>query len=133
MSEKIKVVPCSGIGKVYGLIAREAVFKATEELVPEKSEIICLAYLVTGDKESKEEIEGKSCITLDGCPKMCAAKNVTIAGGIVVEEFKVIDAFKNHKGVQAGNATELTEDGWLIVDELADKLTEKINQIGSEE
>ena len=133
MSNKIKVIPCSGMGKVFGLVSREAVLRVANELAPDKAETMCLAYLVTGDAEAKEQIEGKNCITLDGCPKMCAAKNVAMAGGIVREEFKVVDAFKNHRGVQAGNATELTADGWVIVDELADKIAEKIKGIGEEE
>lgn len=132
MSDKIKVIPCSGMGKVFGLISREAALSVVNELAPDKSETMCLAYIVTGDKEAKEEIQGKNCITLDGCPLMCAAKNVAIAGGIVREKFKVVDAFKSHRGVKAGNATELTSDGWIIVDELVEKVVERIRKIGEE-
>jgi uncharacterized metal-binding protein len=85
MDKKVKVIPCSGIGKVYGLMAREAALKTVLELIPEKSETVCLAYIVTGDPEAKDKIEGIECITVDGCPKMCAAKNVSLAGGIVIE------------------------------------------------
>ena len=132
MSDKIKVIPCSGMGKVFGLVAREAAIRVANELAPDKAETMCLAYIVTGDGWARSQIGGKNCITLDGCPKMCAAKNVALAGGIVREEMKVVDAFKTHRGVQAGNATELTPDGWVIVDELADKMMEKINAIGEE-
>ncbi len=31
MDKKVKVIPCSGIGKVYGLMAREAVLKTVIE------------------------------------------------------------------------------------------------------
>lgn len=133
MSNKIKVIPCSGMGKVFGLVSREAVLKVTNELAKDKTETMCLAYLVTGDEGAKEQIVGKNCITLDGCPKMCAAKNVALASGTVIEEFKVIDAFRNHRGVNAGDATDLTVDGWIIVDELVDKMMEKINGIGEAE
>ena len=132
MSDKIKIIPCSGMGKVFGLISREAALTVVNKLAPDESETMCLAYIVTGDNEAKEQIEGKNCITLDGCPLMCAAKNVALAGGIVREKFKVIDAFKSHRGVQAGNATELTSDGWVIVDELAEKVVKKIREIGEE-
>jgi uncharacterized metal-binding protein len=132
MSDKIKVIPCSGMGKVFGLISRETALAVANKLAPDKSETMCLAYIVTGDKEAKEQIEGKNCITLDGCPQMCAAKNVAIAGGIVKEKIRVVDAFKSHRGVKAGNATELTQDGWVIVDELAEKVVGKIKEIGEE-
>jgi hypothetical protein len=48
MSNKVKVVPCSGIGKVFGLVAREAALSTVLELCPEKAETVCLAYIVTG-------------------------------------------------------------------------------------
>ena len=129
MDKKVKVVPCSGIGKVFGLIAREAVLTAVIELCPEKSETVCLAYIVTGDKEAKEKIEGFDCITVDGCPKMCASKNVSIAGGIVVEEIKALDTVKEHKGKKFGTPTQLDADGEIVINEIADKIAKKINEI----
>jgi len=30
----VLVIPCSGIGKVHGLIGREATYQVTEELAP---------------------------------------------------------------------------------------------------
>jgi uncharacterized metal-binding protein len=125
----VKVVPCSGIGKVYGLMAREAVLKAVIELCPEKSETVCLAYIVTGDKEVKEKIEGCDCITVDGCPKMCASKNVSIVGGIVIEEIKVLDTVKEHKGKKFGSPTQLDADGERVISEIAEKIAKKINEI----
>ena len=127
MYKKVKVVPCSGIGKVFGLIAREAVLKTVIELCPEKTETVCLAYIVTGDKEVKEKIEGCNCITVDGCPKMCAAKNVSIAGGIIIEEVKVLDTVKDHKGKQFGTPTQLNSDGEIVVSEIATKIAKTIN------
>ena len=129
MDKKVKVIPCSGIGKVYGLMAREAVLKTVFELIPEKSETVCLAYIVTGDKEAKEKIEGFDCITVDGCPKMCASKNVSIAGGIVVEEIKVLDTVKVHKGKKFGSPTQLDADGETVISEIAEKIAKKINEI----
>jgi len=129
MDKKVKVIPCSGIGKVYGLMAREAVLKTVIELCPEKSETVCLAYIVTGDKEVKEKMEGSDCITVDGCPKMCASKNVTIAGGIVIEEIKVLDTVKAHKGKKFGSPTQLNDDGEVVINEIAEKIAKKINEI----
>ena len=129
MDKKVKVVPCSGIGKVYGLMAREAVLKTVIELCPEKSETICLAYIVTGDNEVKEKIEGFDCITVDGCPKMCASKNVSLAGGIVVEEMKVLDTVKEHKGKKFGTPTQLDADGEAVTSEIAAIIAKKINDI----
>jgi uncharacterized metal-binding protein len=129
MDKKVKVIPCSGIGKVYGLMAREAVLKTVFELCPEKSETVCLAYIVTGDKEAMEKIEGFDCITVDGCPKMCASKNVSIAGGKVIDELKVLDTVKEHKGKKFGTPTQLDADGEAVISEIAEKIAKKINEI----
>jgi len=122
---KVKVIPCSGMGKVFGLIARESTLQAVKNN-PNDSETVCLAYIVTGDKEAKQLIEGQNCITIDGCPAMCAAKNAEIAGGIVQEKIRVVDVFKNHRGANAGTATELTNEGWQIVDEIVEDVTAKL-------
>jgi len=129
MSKKVKVIPCSGIGKVYGLMAREAVLKTVHELCADKAETVCLGYIVTGDKELKEKMEGQNCITVDGCPKMCASKNVSIAGGIVKEEVKVMDTVKEHKGKKFGSPTRLDADGEAVTSEIAAKIAKKINEI----
>lgn len=133
MSDKIKVIPCSGMGKVYGLVAREAAFKVVNELCPDISVTECLAYIVTGDEEAKKKIEGHKCITLDGCPLMCSAKSTEAFGGIVMEKYRVIDAFRQHKGAKPGTATELTEEGWTITDELAQKISERVQILSEEE
>lgn len=132
MSETIKVIPCSGMGKVYGLVARESVLKVVQELCPKEASTVCLAYIVTGDQEAKGLIDGEKCITLDGCPLMCAAKNAELAGGVVTEKIKVIDSFRKHKGAKPGTATELTEEGWQIVDEIAGEIAEKVKLLSRE-
>ncbi|KYH35276.1 DGC domain protein [Clostridium tepidiprofundi DSM 19306] len=133
MSNKVKVIPCSGMGKVFGLASREAALKVVTELCVEQAETMCLAYLVTGDDEAKEQIKGCNCITIDGCPKMCSAKNVSEAGGIVKQKYRVVDTFRKHRGAQAGTATSLTDEGWQIVDELADEIAEKVKELSEEE
>jgi uncharacterized metal-binding protein len=126
MPKKIKVIPCSGIGKVYGLLARESALKLVTELCPDASETVCLAYIVTGDEEAKKKINGETCITIDGCPMLCAKKNSELSGGIVTENLRVVDVIKKHRGAKPGTATELTAEGWQIVDEIAAELAGKI-------
>ncbi len=130
---KVKVIPCSGIGKAMGLMAREATLQVTDKLAPDTTETVCLAYIVTGDEDARKKVEGKSCITVDGCPAMCAAKSVEHAGGIVKAKYRVIDEMRNHKGVNAGTGTALTDDGWQIADELAEKIAEKAAEIVRED
>ena len=130
---KTKVVPCSGIGKVFGLMAREAALTVTDRLCPDVAETVCLAHLVTGTDEALQKVKGLSCITVDGCPTQCAAKSVEAAGGFVKQQYRVVDETRNHKGKNAGTGTALTDDGWLIVDELAAKIAERAIELSKED
>ncbi|MCC2817255.1 putative zinc-binding protein [Lachnoclostridium pacaense] len=126
---KVKVVPCSGIGKVFGLMAREAALTVTGRLAPDTTETACLAHLVTGDEEAKAKVAGCTCITVDGCPALCAAKSVEAAGGIVKAQFRAVDEMRKHRGANAGTGTALTEDGWAITDELAKEIADKAEEL----
>ena len=53
---KVKIIPCSGMGKAFGLIARESTLQAIKKC-PEEVETVCLAYVVTGDEEAKKLVE----------------------------------------------------------------------------
>jgi uncharacterized metal-binding protein len=119
-SDTVLVIPCSGIGKVHGLMSREATYLVTDELAPERTETMCLALLVKGDAETIDYVQKHACITIDGCSKACAEKNVELAGGRVEKALQVADAFKNHRGAKPGSATSLTEDGWSITRDIAD-------------
>jgi uncharacterized metal-binding protein len=131
---KVLVIPCSGIGKVHGLMAREATYRVVEDLEPEASDTLCLALLVKGDSEAVETVRTRPCITIDGCPKLCSHKNVELAGGNIAESVRVVDAFKGHKGAQPGTATNLAEDGWTITDEIAQQIAARVREMcGGEE
>ena len=117
--EQVLVVPCSGIGKVHGLISREAVYHVADKLLPGRADTVCLALLVTGDSETRRKVQQTPCITLDGCPKLCAYKNVELSGGTIAKGIRVYDAMKQHRGADFGTATALSEEGWAVVEELA--------------
>ena len=126
---KIKVIPCSGIGKVLGLLAREAALTVTDRLCHDTSETVCLGHLVTGEDEAINKVKGLSCVTIDGCPALCAVKSVEAAGGIIKQQYRVMDEMRSHKGKNAGTGTSLTEDGWRIVDEYAAKIAQRVGEL----
>ena len=131
--EQVLVIPCSGIGKVHGLISREAVYQVTDQLMPGQSDTVCLALLVTGDAETRGKIQAHPCITVDGCPKLCAKKNVELSGGRVALGVRVYDTLKRHRGVQLGSPTTLSKEGWAAAEEIAVEIAQTARQlIGSD-
>lgn len=126
---RVLVIPCSGVGKVHGLIGREAAYLAVDELAPEQADVVCLALLVREDEETLAKVKAHPCITIDGCGKACAQKNVEIAGGKVATALQVAKALSKHRGTQPGTGSELTEDGWLVTRELAEAVAEEAARI----
>jgi len=122
MGEQLLVIPCSGIGKVQGLISREAAYQVTDVLLPGQADTVCLALLVTGEAETKHKVQHTPCITVDGCPKLCAQKNVELSGGRIAKGVRVFDALKRHRGGDFGTATALSDEGWAVVDDIAGEI-----------
>jgi hypothetical protein len=52
-SKHIVVVPCSGIGKTYGTVRREAAYTLVEDLRPACAEVVALSLLVLGDEKTR--------------------------------------------------------------------------------
>ena len=133
VESKALLIPCSGIGKVHGLIAREVVYRVVEELFPGQADTLCLALLVKGDEQALAAVRSHPCITVDGCPRLCAYKNVELAGGRIEQSLRVVDAFKERKGAQPGTATALTEQGWQVTELLADQVAAQVRRLCPEE
>lgn len=125
----VVLVACSGIGKVHGLISREAVYEVTDQRLPGQSEPLCLALLVTGDAEARAKVVQHPCVTVDGCPKLCARKNVELSDGQVAHAVRVYDTLKRHRGAQFGSPTVLSRDGWTAVGEIATEICEATQRI----
>jgi len=123
-AKSVLIIPCSGIGKVHGLLTREATYLVTDEIAPGQTDTMCLALLVKGDAEALEAVQSRHCITIDGCPKACAEKNVKVAGGNPATIVRVTEALKEHHGANPGSPTELTEEGWVIAREIAANVAE---------
>lgn len=129
VTEQVLVVPCSGIGKVHGLISREAVYQVTDELMPDQSDTVCLALLVSGDPETLKKVQNQPCITVDGCPKLCAKKNVELSGGNVALGVRVYDTLKRHRGAQFGSPTTLSDAGRVAAEEIAAEIARTAEEL----
>ena len=118
----VLVIPCSGIGKVHGLLSREATYLVTDELAPGGTDTLCLALLVKGDADAVAKVQTHKCITIDGCAKACAEKNVEMAGGCVSEAVQVAAVLKDYRGTQPGTGAILTVEGWPVARDIAERV-----------
>ena len=123
------VVPCSGIGKTYGTVGREAAYELVEELRPENAEIVALSLLVLGDTDSRARVQAAPAITIDGCKLACASKMVTESGGQVAYEANVLDTFRRHRHLKPKGIAELNPEGQELAQKMAEELAATTDKI----
>jgi uncharacterized metal-binding protein len=130
-SKHVVVVPCSGIGKTYGTVGREAAYELVENLRPDCAEVVALSLLVLGDAETQARVRAAPAITIDGCKLACASKMVTESGGTVALEANVLDTFRRHRHLKPKGIAELNPEGQELACRMAEELaaaTDKIIQ-----
>jgi uncharacterized metal-binding protein len=132
LRKPILILPCSGIGKPFGSIARDATFRVCDELRPGKADTLCLSLLVMGDEEARNRVASSRFIVVDGCPMACSRNNVERSGGNVVAEFKVMDLLRENRGLKPRAVTFLDEDGEKLSKVLADKISAKVDELVEE-
>jgi uncharacterized metal-binding protein len=132
-TQKVIIVPCSGIGKPYGTVSREAAYEVTEDLRPGQTQLIPLALLVLGDKESRSVVAECPAVTIDGCKLACAAKMVQQSGGRIAQEFAVLDVYRSHKDLKPLGIAVLNEGGQKLAHVLAEEVTAMVDDLISGE
>src|SRR5512138_1925647 len=122
-TRKVSIVPCSGIGKTYGAVSREAAYEVTEDLRPGETRLVPLALLVLGDEQSRAALIENPAITMDGCKLACAARMVRESGGKVAQEIAVLDVYRRHKDMKPQGIGELNEGGQKLAHALAEEVS----------
>jgi uncharacterized metal-binding protein len=133
LEKKVVVLPCSGIGKAYGEIGRQAVYELVEDLRPEDVTTTCLGRLMIDDPDTKALIQESVVITIDGCAQDCARKTVESSGKNVESALRVIEAFKKNRDVKPEGILELGEPGFKLVHLLAQRLNEEVDCVMKKE
>ena len=132
MTRKIPVVPCSGIGKSLGAAAREAAYVLTEDLRPDKTQVVALALLVMGDEEAKREVAGGQAIAIDGCKLECAAKGLASCGASKVHNVAIFDVVRRNRGLKPEGVCDLNEDGLKLAQAAAGEAAKIVDDIDAE-
>lgn len=132
MSQKVVIVPCSGIGKTYGTVSREAAYEVIEELRPEASQLVALSMLVLGEESARAAVAANPAITIDGCKLACATKMVQESGGHVTQDFAVLDVFRRNRKMKPQGIAELNEGGQQLAHALAEEVAAVVDTVGQD-
>ena len=119
---KVVIVPCSGIGKTYGTVSREAAYDITDELRPEETQLVALSRLVLGDEAARTAVASNPAITIDGCKLACATKMVLESGGTIAQDFAVLDVYRRYRLFKPQGIAELNEPGRQLAHALAEEI-----------
>ena len=122
LPRKVAIVPCSGIGKTYGSVSREAAYDVTQDLRPEETQLVSLAMLVLGDESARAALAGAPAVTIDGCKLACATKMVQESGGTVTKDYAVLDVYRRYKQFKPQGIAELNEGGRQLAHALAEEI-----------
>lgn len=128
-SKKVVIVPCSGIGKTYGTVSREAAFEVIEELRPDTTHLVALSMLVLGDEAAREAVANCPAVTIDGCKLACASKMVQESGGTVAQDFEVLDVYRRNRKLRPRGIAELNEGGQLLALALAQEVADVVDEL----
>ena len=119
------IVPCSGIGKSYGTVTREAAYLVVDELRPDDTQIVPLSLLVLGDA-------GRS----GGGARRAGDHPGRLQAGLrhgqrrpgrrprAAREFTVLDCYRRHKDMKPQGIAELNEGGLALARALAEEVAQ---------
>ena len=128
-SKRIVIVPCSGIGKTYGCVRREAAYDVAEDLRPASTQLVPLSLLVLGEEQARAAVADSQAITIDGCKLACATKMVKESGGTVVKDYAVLDVYRRYKQFKPQGIAELNESGQQLAHALAEEIAQEVDAL----
>lgn len=132
-AKKVIIVPCSGIGKTYGSVSREAAYELAGDLRPDQTRIVPLSLLVLGDEDAQASVAGSQAITIDGCKLACATKMVAESGGQIAQSFAVLDLYRQHRDLKPRGISELSEGGKQLAHVLASEVAKSVDTLENDQ
>jgi uncharacterized metal-binding protein len=126
---KVVIIPCSGIGKTYGTVSREAAYDVTEDIRPTQTRLVPLSLLVLGDEATRAAVAGSPVITIDGCKLACATKMAKESGGMVARDIAVLDVYRRYKQFKPQGIAELNEGGKQLARAMAEEIADLVDDL----
>jgi uncharacterized metal-binding protein len=120
--QKVVIIPCSGIGKTYGTVSREAAYEVIDEARPGQTQLVALSLLVLGDEDARAAVAENQVITIDGCKLACATKMALESRGSVAKDFAVLDVYRRYKQFKPQGIAELNEGGRQLAHAMAEEI-----------
>jgi len=125
---KVAIIPCAGMDKALGSVARACAFKVVEELRPDKTVLVCIPPLVAGVKPYSEIVRTYQSIPIDGCAERCATKIAVKSGAKIKAKILIPESVQKYN-LKPKSASDIGSDGEKLAEELAKVIAAEIDRI----
>lgn len=124
MSNKYAILPCNGLDKSAGCVAREIALQIAEQT---DSEIICPVLYQVAEARYKRLLEENPhllLLVIDGCQTRCASKLATEKGLKIAQKITVTEYAKNN-GIELTEPLRLDDEGINLAKTLSTEILKK--------
>lgn len=112
MTKSYAILPCNGLDKMAGCLAREVALRTAEQT---KSEIICPVLYGVSEARYQKALAEKPLLVIDGCATRCATKLATARGLKIADKINISEASKQHD-LELGSSLRLGESELRLCD-----------------
>jgi len=126
--DKVAVIPCAGMDKALGSVARACAFKVVEKLRPDKAVLVCIPPLVAGVKLYSEIVKTHPSIPIDGCAERCATK-IAVKNGARIKGRVLIPESAQKHNLKPGSASDIEPDGEKLAEKIAEEIAAEIDRL----
>ena len=124
MAKTFAVLPCNGLDKPAGCVAREVALQITDS---SDSELICPVFYRVADARYNKIAGEMPLLVIDGCSTRCASKLAAEKGLKIAAKVSVAEEAKK-RGVELGKALRLDAAGLELAGALAEELLREEEQ-----
>ncbi|HUW89218.1 MAG TPA: putative zinc-binding protein [Candidatus Nanopelagicaceae bacterium] len=124
--KKTCILPCNGLDKSLGVIARSVALKLIEKR-PE-IQLICPVLLNTGDEKYENFIKSTKVIVIDGCMTRCASKLVEKREKKPFKRIFIPDMSKKYK-IKPSKELTLNEENEKLAEQIMEEISEELGKV----
>jgi len=126
--DKVAVIPCAGLDKALGSVARACAFIVVEKLRPDKTVLVCIPPLVAGVKPYSEILKTHPSIPIDGCAERCATKIAVKNGARIKARILIPESVQKHN-LKPKSASDIGPEGEKLAEKLAEEIAIEIDRL----
>lgn len=125
MKENLCILPCNGLDKTLGVVAREVALELKKTL--DDIEIVCPVSLYSGNEKYEKMIKNSKVIIIDGCMSRCATNLVDTKEAQIISRVVIPNMMKKFD-LKPGTELTLNKEGEELVKKIVEYIIEELEK-----